>query len=53
MVIALVLTFFGRARLGLQLKQIFTTFQTVDPEICFVSIFFKESGTSSSITIRG
>ena len=52
MVIALVLTFFGRARLGRQLKQIFTTFQTVDPEICFF-YFFKESGTGSSITIRG
>ena len=38
-VCTLVLIYFGRPRLGHTIKTNFITFQTVDPEICPISIF--------------
>ena len=36
----LVLTYFGRLRLGHTIKRSFVTFQTVDPKICSISSFY-------------
>ena len=41
MIRALVLIYFGRRRLGHTIKATSLTFQTVDPEICSILIFYK------------
>ena len=41
MVTILVLIYFGRPQLGYTIKANFITFQTVDPDICPVLIFYK------------
>ena len=53
MVRTIVLLNFGRFRLGLTIQTIFITFQTVDPEICSILIFMKDSGPSFCIAFCG
>ena len=46
----LVLIHFRRPRLERTIKGNFATFQTIDPEICLISIFIKNSASSFSTT---